>query len=77
MELLTEAELKDLSIFFAEVKSLPKEILLCDGTTIVDLPRFIEHHLHLLRPDISPVVQKPALERIKKLKELLSARSNN
>jgi len=71
MELLTEQELQDLTGFFANSKDLPKQVQLYIGTKIVDVPGFIKSQLNLLQSDISQTVQKPALERIRKLRELL------
>jgi hypothetical protein len=72
MDLRDDQQIAELTAFFHGIKNLPRDLQLIPGTRIIDLPKFIDTHLTLLKPGNSPAIQAPALERILKLKELLS-----
>lgn len=65
-----EINLDELEAFFASVP-LPKDIQFDSGTTIHDLPSFLQNYFRTLRSNISPAVAEPRIYRLMKLKELL------
>ena len=74
MEISETQQVAELTAFFASIKDLPEEVQLGAGTKIIDLPKFIDTHLTLLKPGVSPAVQGPALDRIMKLRGILNGK---
>ena len=64
-------ELNELETFFEGRKDLPERIQLDPGTTIIDLPKFIESQISIVKSGYSLTVQRPALDRLLQLKKLL------
>lgn len=69
--IIDKKELNELETFFANRKDLPERIKLDPGTTIIDLPKFIESQISIVKNGYSPTVQRPALDRLLQVQKLL------
>lgn len=65
-----DKELADLEEFFKNL-SIPTSLKPNRGSTINDLPRFIEHHMGVIRAQNGRRVYRPYLDRLIAIKETL------
>jgi len=67
---MDDSTIAELKVFFAGIL-LPDKIEIYPGTSIVDIPLFLKTQFTIVENG-SPVVQRPAFERLVRLRELLS-----
>ncbi len=72
----TEITLAQLESFFSSC-TLPATIQLGPGEKIVDVPKFLENHILLLKSNPALVVMIPHLDRLKKVYAILSGKNGN
>jgi hypothetical protein len=68
---VTKKQIEELEIYFKGIK-LPESIVLDGGTTIVDVPKFIESHITVLQNSGENTVYEVFHDRLVKLKVLTS-----
>ena len=66
-------EIQELNLFFSEQKDLPKKIQLDKGSTIVDIEKFLKSHFEVVIYKNGINTFLPALERLKKLKQIIES----
>lgn len=62
---------------YLQTASLPKKVDLVVGSSIIDVPKFIETQLNYARSDGNSPVRKLALERLLRLRAILEGQDNN
>lgn len=69
-------EIEELDRFFKSIE-LPQQINLDTGTRIINVPKFVEDNIAMLKiPGTSELIVNTRLWRIRKLKEILAANSS-
>jgi hypothetical protein len=67
----TEKQIEELANYFAKAK-LPSSIQLDQGSTIMNVPAFIQSHLNVLRSNTDKPIYEVFYNRLIRLKELIS-----
>lgn len=67
---IMEDKIADLETFFATA-TLPPTIKLNEWSTIIDLPKFVESHMAIVKANPGKKWFLPYLERLQRLRELL------
>jgi hypothetical protein len=70
METIDEAVLLSLEAHFKQLE-LPKQIQLYPGSLVIEVPKFIQTQLSILRGGNNWAVRRPAYDRLVRLKAML------